>query len=49
MVNIYIITNLITKKQYVGKPIKSLNHRFNQHCIKGNNKNCYLYQAIQKS
>lgn len=48
MVNIYLITNLITKKQYVGKTIKSLSHRFNQHCNNNNNKNCYLHQAINK-
>ena len=48
MVNIYLITNLINNKQYVGKTVYSLTHRFQGHCTNGTNKNCYLHQAIQK-
>lgn len=48
MTNIYLITNLITNKQYVGKTIKTLQQRFNTHCITSTNKNCFLHNAIKK-
>lgn len=47
MTRIYLITNLINGKQYVGKTKYTLSHRFSQHC---NCKwyNTYIHNAIQK-
>ncbi len=47
MTKIYLITNLINGKQYVGKTRYSLAHRFSQHC---NNEyyNTYIHNAIKK-
>lgn len=47
MTRIYLITNLITGKQYVGKTKYTLAHRFSQHC---NNKyyHTYIHNAIKK-
>lgn len=51
MTNIYIITNLITKQQYVGKTIKSIQERFKEHCENyrtSSNKNMYIHNAIKQ-
>lgn len=47
MTKIYLITNLLDGKQYVGKTKYSLAHRFSQHC---NNAyyNTYIHNAIKK-
>lgn len=46
MIRIYLITNLLNGKQYVGKTKYTLAHRFTQHC---NNKyNTYIHNAIKK-
>lgn len=47
MVRIYLITNLIDGKQYVGKTVHTLRHRFSQHC---NNKyyRTHIHNAIVK-
>lgn len=44
MTNIYLITNNITKQQYVGKTIHPIEHRFAQHCHDCNN--TYIDNAI---
>ena len=46
MTNIYIITNILNRKQYVGKTIHSIHHRFEQHCNDTNN--TYIDSAIKK-
>lgn len=46
MTKIYLITNLINGKQYVGKTKYSLAHRWSQHCNR--NYNTYLHNAIVK-
>lgn len=46
MTRIYLITNLLNGKQYVGKTRYTLAHRFTQHC--NNNYNTYIHNAIQK-
>ena len=33
MIDIYLITNLVNGKQYVGKTQRGYQHRFNQHCL----------------
>jgi group I intron endonuclease len=44
---VYLITNLINGKRYVGQTSKSLEHRFKGHCA--NESGCWLLnQAIQK-
>ena len=48
MTNIYLITNLINNKKYVGKTVQALQQRFNMHCVEGSNKNCFLHNAIKK-
>lgn len=47
MTRIYLITNLLNGKQYVGKTKYTLAHRFSQHC---NNDfyNTYIHNAIVK-
>lgn len=47
MTNIYIITNLITKQQYVGKTIHSIEHRFYEHCHDSQS-STYIDVAIRK-
>lgn len=46
MTKIYLITNLVNGKQYVGKTKYSLAHRWLQHCNR--NYNTYLHNAIVK-
>ena len=48
MTNIYIITNLINNKKYVGKTIKTLQERLSNHFRTNNNKNMYIHQAMMK-
>lgn len=48
MTNIYVITNILSGKQYVGKTIKSVEQRFYEHCKLGSPKNMYIDAAIQK-
>ena len=47
MTRIYLITNLLNGKQYVGKTVHSLSYRFSQHC---NNDyyHTYIHNAIVK-
>lgn len=42
---IYLITNLINRKQYVGQTVKSIKHRFKQHCKISKS---YISKAIKK-
>lgn len=46
MVDIYLITNIITGQQYVGKTIKSYLERFKEHCYAGSH--TYISEAIHK-
>lgn len=46
MIRIYLITNLINGKQYVGKTKHSISYRFSQHC--NNNYKTHLHHAIIK-
>lgn len=46
MTKIYLVTNLINGKQYVGKTKYSLAHRWTQHCNRPYN--TYLHNAIVK-
>ena len=46
MTRIYLITNLLNGKQYVGKTKYTLAHRFAQHC--NNNYHTYIHNAIKK-
>lgn len=46
MTRIYLITNLINSKQYVGKTKYTIRHRFAQHC--SNDYNTNICQAIKK-
>jgi hypothetical protein len=44
---VYLITNIVTQKQYIGITTKSIKFRFEQHCYKGSN--CkHLYHSIKK-
>lgn len=47
MTRIYLITNLLNGKQYVGKTKYTLAHRFSQHC-NNNYYNTYIHNAIKK-
>ena len=47
MTRIYLITNLISGKQYVGKTCYTLSHRFSQHCNRDDYAT-YLHNAIKK-
>ena len=47
MIRIYLITNLINGKQYVGKTKYSLAHRFRQHCNNDYYKT-HIHNAIKK-
>ena len=46
--SIYVITNSINKKVYVGQTWKTLEHRFNGHCIKQKDKISRIFNAINK-
>lgn len=46
MTKIYLVTNLVNGKQYVGKTKYSLAHRWLQHCNRPYN--TYLHNAIEK-
>lgn len=46
MTRIYLITNLVNGKQYVGKTKYTLAHRFTQHCTR--DYHTYLHNAIKK-
>ena len=50
MAYIYIITNIINNKQYVGKTSKDIQRRFNEHISKSKDENNIqpLYRAIRK-
>lgn len=47
---IYLITNIIDGKQYVGQTTESLNRRWKRHCVKANsrNNNMVVSRAIKK-
>lgn len=46
---IYLITNLINKKQYVGQTTQSIEKRFQRHCWKSTSKNSMpICKAIEK-
>jgi len=45
---IYLITNKVNSKIYVGKTSKSLQDRFKRHCYNHQNQNTYLYRAMRK-
>lgn len=47
---IYKITNLINNKIYIGKTIRNIQERWNEHvsCALNNSDNLYLHNAIQK-
>lgn len=45
MTNIYLITNKLDGKKYVGKTVHSIEYRFKQHCQDSNN--TYINQAIK--
>lgn len=47
MTRIYLITNLLNGKQYVGKTIHTLSYRFSQHC-NNNYYDTYIHNAIKK-
>jgi group I intron endonuclease len=48
--SIYKITNKINQKFYIGKTIKKLKYRFNNHCYEALSRNSttYLHRAIRK-
>ena len=48
--SIYIITNKVNSKTYIGKTTKSIQERFDAHCYNSlkKNQNTYLYKAIRK-
>lgn len=46
MTKIYLVTNIVNGKQYVGKTKYSLAHRWSQHCTR--DYNTYLHNAIVK-
>jgi len=46
---IYLITNLINGKQYVGQTVTTIKKRFNKHCCPAKaNKKCVISRAIKK-
>jgi len=46
---IYLITNLVNGKQYVGKTVQTIKARFGGHCNPGEmNKKCLISKAIKK-
>lgn len=47
---IYLITNLINNKKYIGQTIQTINRRYTQHLANAfkYNKNTHLYQAMRK-
>lgn len=46
---IYLITNTVNGKQYIGKTVQSLNERWGAHCRAANKGvSTYLHRAIQK-
>ena len=47
-IDIYIITNLINNRQYVGQTVKGYKNRFNQHCLYALNKRKECPQLIDK-
>jgi len=47
-INIYLITNKINSKKYVGKTYKSIIQRFKEHCSKSKKSNTHLHRAIRK-
>lgn len=46
MTKIYVITNTINNKRYVGKTVNSLQYRFNGHCR--SRSNMFIHNAITK-
>lgn len=46
LVDIYLITNLINGKRYVGKTVKSYTERFREHCYAGSH--TYISEAIHR-
>ena len=45
---VYIITNRINGKQYVGQTHKSIEQRFKKHCEENTHKNMPIVKAIHK-
>lgn len=48
LTNIYLITNKLNGKQYVGKTIHSIERRFSEHCICDKTNHTYIDNAIKK-
>lgn len=46
--SIYLITNKVNSKTYIGKTTKSLQERFKRHCYNHKTQNTYLYRAMRK-
>lgn len=45
---IYIITNIVNQKVYIGQTVKSLSLRFGQHKQMSNKRSIWLYNAMNK-
>lgn len=48
MAYIYVITNDINKKQYVGKTTETIEKRYKRHCLDSKIKDYALYRAMNK-
>lgn len=45
---IYIITNIVNSKTYIGKTTKTVDCRFKRHCHNSKTQNTYLYKSMRK-